>query len=84
VRADAEAEATRKIGESKADAYRAGVGSLGISAYAAMQLATVLAEHQVKLVPEIAVGGAQSGSGLAEVLIARMLAGAAQTTTTQG
>jgi uncharacterized membrane protein YqiK len=81
VRADAEAEATRKIGESKADAYRAGVSSLGTSAYAAMQLATVLAEHNVKLVPEIAVSGAQGGSALAEVLIARMLAGGAQPTT---
>ena len=75
--AQAEAEATRWVGESKADAYRAGVGALGGGAYAAMQLATVLAEHNVKLVPEIAVGGGQTGSALAEVLIARMLAGQA-------
>ncbi len=74
VRADAEAEATRKVGESKAEAYRAGAGSLGTGAYTAMQVATVLAEHQVKLVPEVAVSGSQNGSGLADVLIARMLA----------
>jgi uncharacterized membrane protein YqiK len=76
MRAGAEAEATRKIGEAKADAYRAGVTSLGASAYTAMQLASVLAEHNMKLVPDVSVAANGIGSGLAEVLIARMLAGA--------
>jgi hypothetical protein len=41
-----------------------------------MQLATVLGEHHVKLVPEIAVSGGEAGSPsrLADVLVGKMLA----------
>ena len=48
-------------------------------AFTAMQLAQTLAENKVKLVPDIAVGGGGNGagSGLAEVLISRMLQGSA-------
>jgi uncharacterized membrane protein YqiK len=78
--AEANAEATRAIGAAKAQAYRDGVESLGTGAYTAMQLAATLAENHVKLVPDIAVTGAAngnaSGSGLAEVLMARLLQGA--------
>ncbi len=80
--ADADAHAAREIGAAKAQAYRDGVTALGEGAYTAIQLAVTLAEHHVKLVPDIAVttgggglGGA-AGSGLAEVLMARLLAGA--------
>jgi hypothetical protein len=41
-----------------------------------MQLAAVLGENKVKLVPDIAVSGNGGAGGLAEVLIARMLQGA--------
>jgi uncharacterized membrane protein YqiK len=79
--AEANAEATRAIGAAKAQAYRDGVESLGQGAYTAMQLAATLAENHVKLVPDIAVTGAANGnlgggSGLAEVLMARLLHGA--------
>jgi uncharacterized membrane protein YqiK len=80
--ADADAQATRELGAAKAQAYRDGVTSLGEGAYTAMQLAATLAENHVKLVPDIAVssggnGHGPVGGGLAEVLIARLLSGAA-------
>jgi uncharacterized membrane protein YqiK len=75
-RGEAEGDATRAIGNARADAYRAGVAALGGDAFAAMQLATVLGENHVKLVPEIAVSGdTGSPSRLADVLVGKMLAG---------
>jgi uncharacterized membrane protein YqiK len=72
-RGEAEADAARAIGTARADVYRQGVAALGSEAYATMQLATVLGEHHVKLVPDIAVGGDGSGR-LADVLVGKMLA----------
>jgi uncharacterized membrane protein YqiK len=74
VSGEAEAAALRAVGAAKADAYRQGVDAVGGQGYTAMQLATILGEHHVKLVPEIAVGGDGAG-GLASVMIARMLSG---------
>jgi uncharacterized membrane protein YqiK len=78
-RGEAEGDATRAIGNARAEAFKAGVLALGADAFAAMQLATVLGENHVKLVPEIAVtgGGADAGtstSRLADVLVGKMLA----------
>jgi uncharacterized membrane protein YqiK len=77
-RGEAEGDATRAIGTARADAYKAGVVALGPDAFAAMQLATVLGENHVKLVPEIAVTGGGDGgtstSRLADVLVGKMLA----------
>ncbi|MEW6430797.1 MAG: SPFH domain-containing protein [Myxococcota bacterium] len=72
---EAEAEATRAVGAAKAAAYREGVESMGGDAFTAVQLASILGEHQVKLVPEIAVSGGEGGGGgaLATALVARML-----------
>jgi uncharacterized membrane protein YqiK len=75
LRADAEADATRAVGAAKADSYRAGVAALGGAAYTAMQLAAVLGEHGVKLVPDVAVNGATAMGGLPEALMARLLGG---------
>src|SRR5262249_6609258 len=75
-RAGADAEATRAVGSAKASAYREGVEALGGGAYSAMQLAAVLGENGVKLVPDMAVSGNGGTGGLAEVLIARLLQGA--------
>jgi len=75
LRADAEADATRAVGAAKAEAYRLGRESLGAEGYTAMQLAAILGEHQVKLVPDIQVAGDGASNGLASVLIGRMLAG---------
>jgi uncharacterized membrane protein YqiK len=75
LRADAEADATRAVGAAKADSYRAGVEALGGSAFTAMQLAAVLGEHNVKLVPDVAVNGGSALGGLPEALLARLLGG---------
>ncbi|WP_256559586.1 SPFH domain-containing protein [Myxococcus dinghuensis] len=72
----AEAEATRLVGEARAEAYRTGVTALGAQAFTAVQLATVLAQHGVKLVPEIALGqDGAGGQGLLGALMARVLQG---------
>ena len=76
VSADAEAMSVRAVGGAKAEAYRLGIEALGAAGYTALQLTSLLGEHQVKLVPEIAVSGAEGGpTRLADVLIGRMLQG---------
>jgi uncharacterized membrane protein YqiK len=74
LRADAEADATRALGTARAQAYKEGRDALGPEAYTAMQIATIIGERGIKVVPEIAVSGGGSG-GLGEALMARMLAG---------
>jgi uncharacterized membrane protein YqiK len=77
LRAEADADATRALGAARAEAYRKGQEALGAAAFTAMQIATIVGERGIKVVPDIAVGGGGggSGSGLAEALIARMLSG---------
>ena len=76
VSADAEAMSVRAVGGAKAEAYRLGIEALGAAGYTALQLTALLGEHKVKLVPEIAVSGADGGpTRLADVLIGRMLQG---------
>ena len=70
---DAEAASTRAIGQAKAEAYTVGVAALGREGFTAVQLALVLGEHQVKLVPEISVGGEGGGGSLATAMVAKML-----------
>jgi uncharacterized membrane protein YqiK len=76
VRANGEAEAfaTRAIGGAKAEAYRLGIEALGALGYTSLQIAQILGENKVKLVPDIAVGGADGSMRLADVLVGRMLA----------
>lgn len=76
-KAEADAESVRRVGDAKAEAHRKGQEAIGASAFTAVQIATILGEHGVKLVPDIAVGGNGQGGGLAEVLLARMLASGA-------
>ncbi len=73
-RSEAEAVGIRATGAAKAEAYRQGIEALGASGYTALQIATSLGEHHVKLVPDIAVGSA-GGSGMLEALTARLLSG---------
>jgi uncharacterized membrane protein YqiK len=80
VHAEAEAEATRLLGAARADAYRQGAAALGPGEYTTIMLTTTLAENKIKLVPDIAVGGAHNGAGLTEALLARLLAGPARPT----
>jgi uncharacterized membrane protein YqiK len=72
---DAEAAATRAIGAAKAEAYTVGVQAMGADAFTSIQLATILGENQVKLVPEIAVTGGEGGgsSALATAMLAKLL-----------
>ncbi len=72
---EAEAVSIRAIGAAKAEAYRLGIQALGATEYTAVQLADLLGVHQVKLVPEIAVGGDGGATRLADVLIGRVLMG---------
>ena len=54
---DAEATALRAVGAAKAEAYKLGIAAVGEAGYTAMQIATIVGEHHVKVVPEIAVSG---------------------------
>ena len=69
---EADAAALRAVGAAKADAYKQGMEALGADGYTAVQVATILGEHKVKVVPDIAVSG-ESASGLASVLMARLI-----------
>ena len=70
---DAEAAAIRAVGAAKAEAYRLGIEAVGAPGYTAMQIATIVGENKVKVVPDIAVSG-DGSSGLVNVMIGRMLA----------
>lgn len=72
VHGDADAAATRAVGLAKAEAYRVGIEAMGPDGFTAVQLAGVLGEHQVKLVPDIAVGG-EGGGGIAAAMLGRLL-----------
>jgi len=73
---EADAAAIRSVGAAKAEAYRLGIDAVGASGYTAIQLASILGENRVKLVPDIAVSG-DGGGGLVNAMIARMLSGPA-------
>jgi uncharacterized membrane protein YqiK len=70
---EGEAASVRAVGAAKAEAYRQGIEAMGASGYTAMQLASILGENNVKLVPDIAVTGDGSG-GLVNAMLARMVA----------
>ena len=70
---DAEASAVRAVGAAKAAAYTAGREAIGEGGYTAMQIATILGEHHVKVVPDIAVTG-DGTSGMANVMLAKLVA----------
>src|SRR5262245_62090952 len=54
---EAQAATTRAVGAAKAEAYRLGIEALGALGYTSLQIAQVLGENKVKLVPDVAVGG---------------------------
>ncbi|HKE17966.1 MAG TPA: SPFH domain-containing protein [Kofleriaceae bacterium] len=74
LRGDGEATAERAVGLARAEVYREGRAAMGEDAYAALQIATVLGENKVKLVPEVSVAGNGSSHGLVDLLLARMAA----------
>jgi len=74
---DAEAAMLRAVGTAKAEAYKLGVAAVGEAGYTAMQIATILGEHHVKVVPEIAVSG-DGASGMANVMLAKLVSASNQ------
>src|SRR6184192_2148460 len=71
--AHGEAEAIRATGSAKAEAYRAGVESLGSQGYTVMQLMQIVGERNVRIVPDVAVSGANGSTGLVDGLLGLML-----------
>jgi len=81
LRAGADADATRAKGSAAADAerarggaaaasYQAGIAALGEQSYTAMQIAQIVSDAQLKLVPDVVMGDGKNS--LADVLLARM------------
>ena len=68
-----EAEAIRATGHAKAEAYRAGVESLGAQGYTVMQLMQIVGERNVRIVPDVAVNGTGGSNGLVDGLLGVML-----------
>jgi uncharacterized membrane protein YqiK len=70
LRALGESDAIRATGNAKAEAYRAGVEALGAPNYTLMQLTQTLADHEMRIVPDVSVTGAQGGNGLLDSMLA--------------
>jgi hypothetical protein len=68
---------------AKAEAYKLGIAAVGEDGDTAMQIATILGEHNVKVVPEIAVSR-DGSSGMANVMLARIVAAANGDATKRG
>jgi uncharacterized membrane protein YqiK len=68
-----EAEAIRATGRAKAEAYRAGVESVGVQGYTLMQLMQIVGDRNVRIVPDVSVTGANGGTGLVDGLLGVML-----------
>src|SRR5438132_1421795 len=68
-----EAQAIRATGQAKAEAYRAGVEALGAQSYTVMQLMQIIGERNVRIVPDVAVTGANGNPGLVDGLLGVML-----------
>jgi uncharacterized membrane protein YqiK len=71
--ANGEAESIRLTGQAKADAYQAGVHSLGPQAYTALQLMQVIGDRNVRVVPDVAVSGGSNGAGMIDGLMGMLL-----------
>jgi uncharacterized membrane protein YqiK len=69
---EGEAASIRAVGAAKAEAYRQGIEAVGAAGYTAMQMAAILGENKVRLVPDIAVSA--DGGGLVNAMLARMMA----------
>jgi uncharacterized membrane protein YqiK len=73
LQAHGDAEAIRATGTAKAEAYRAGVDALGAQGYTVMQLMQIVGERNVRIVPDVAVTGANGNTGLVDGLLGVML-----------
>src|SRR5213596_3452102 len=57
-----ESQAIRATGDAKAQAYRAGVDALGAQGYTVMQLMQIIGDSKVRIVPDVAVSGANANT----------------------
>ena len=73
LRGAAEAEAESARGQATATRYRAGIDALGETSYTAIQMASIVGQAGLKLVPDVVLGDGRSN--LADVLLARMATG---------
>ena len=73
MRAIGEAEAIRATGQAKAETYRSGVEALGAQGDTVMQLMQIVGERNVRIVPDLAVSGANGSTGLVDGLLGIML-----------
>jgi uncharacterized membrane protein YqiK len=73
LRAIGESEAIRATGQAKAEAYRVGVEALGAQGYTVMQLMQIVGERNVRIVPDVAVSGANANPGIVDGLLGIML-----------
>ena len=73
LRAIGEAEAIRATGNAKAEAYRVGVEAIGAQGYTVMQLMQIVGDRNVRIVPDVAVSGANANPGLVDGMLGLML-----------
>lgn len=69
----AEATRTLAIGTAEADVIKRKIESMDAGNYAGVEIARALSESGQKLVPDIIAGGGENGSGLINVLLAKMV-----------
>lgn len=70
---NAEAEKTKAVGTAEADVIKQKIASMESGNYAAVQIATALADNKIKLVPDVVAGGSNAGGTLVDVLLANMV-----------
>ncbi len=71
LRANGEADAIRATGQAKAEAHSAGIQAVGQDTYALMQLFQIIAEKNLRVVPDVLVtSGTGSNTGMIEALMA--------------
>lgn len=74
LKAIGEAEGIRATGNAKAETYRAGVEALGSNGYTAMQMMQIIGDNNVRLIPDVLVGGGNnSTNGLVDGLLSMVL-----------
>ena len=71
--AELQAGANVKQATGEAEAYRVGVEAIGAQGYTVMQLMQTIGERNVRIVPDVAVTGANGSLGLVDGLLGVML-----------
>ncbi|MBL8160834.1 MAG: flotillin family protein, partial [Anaerolineae bacterium] len=74
LKAQGEADAIRAKGEAQASAYQAGAAAMGEQGFTAVQLMQIVGDQQVRIIPDIMVGGQGAGGGsMVDALLGVML-----------